>query len=394
MKVLIALQLCMFVQIRVYSTFVSGTFTNKHIELLLFSFKMIEYKIKGINFGNIQQELESKLEEGVFASEGGFAFLKAIKQMLRLRELMTHFMEVGINTCRAIITNRALVEELQEEKFDAALLSDMFIARCLHLIPQRLLHLPYASFGEFHSPWDMRLPVLPVHFIGQEVSSPTFGDRIHGLVQFIMLNALNAVEKPPLPDDWAEIINETETNVNVIAQRATIFLYYYDEILTGHVLPKLPHMEFLAALTASPPKPIKDTEIAEWANNSNNGFVLCSFGSLIAAFKPTHLEKLFNLFENLKLPVIMRLKANTIPFDIAIPKNVLIREWLPQNDLLGHPNIRLFISHGGTNGISESLYHGVPIIALPFASPQRFITDRIEAQGYKRDNRLYIFVIN
>ena len=343
---------------------------------------MIEYTIEGLSFGNMHHELEGKLVGGDASSENSFAIVKVIKQMLMLRAFMSRFQQVGINMCRAIITNTALVKSLREEQFDVVILNDFLVARCLHLIPQRLLQLPYASLGESQSPWDMRLPVLPVHFIGQEVSSPTFGDRLGGLVEFTLRNILNAVLSQSLPEELIALVNETEGDVNVIAQRAPLFLYYHDEILTGYLLPKLPNMEFLATLTASPPKPIKDTEIAEWANNANDGFILCSFGSLIAVFKAPHLKKLFNLFENLKRPVIMRLKAETIPSDITIPKNVLIREWLPQNDLLGHSNIRLFVSHAGTNGIGESLYHGVPILAIPFVGPQHIIANRIEAQGY------------
>lgn len=33
--------------------------------------------------------------------------------------------------------------------------------------------------------------------------------------------------------------------------------------------------------------------------------------------------------------------------DLKLPKNVLIRPWLPQSDILSHPKLKAFFSHSG-----------------------------------------------
>lgn len=49
----------------------------------------------------------------------------------------------------------------------------------------------------------------------------------------------------------------------------------------------------------------------------------------------------------------------------ALPSNVKIFKWLPQNDILGDNNTLLFVTHAGTNSQFEALYHGVPTIHCP-----------------------------
>uniref|UniRef100_A0A2S2NAN2 UDP-glucuronosyltransferase n=1 Tax=Schizaphis graminum TaxID=13262 RepID=A0A2S2NAN2_SCHGA len=63
-----------------------------------------------------------------------------------------------------------------------------------------------------------------------------------------------------------------------------------------------------------------------------------------------------------------------------IPKNVIIRKWFPQRDILLHPNVKLFISHGGISGVYESVDAGVPILGFPFFNDQfRNIDNLVDA---------------
>jgi polyene glycosyltransferase len=56
-----------------------------------------------------------------------------------------------------------------------------------------------------------------------------------------------------------------------------------------------------------------------------------------------------------------------LPPAAALPGNVRIESWLPsQLDVLRHPHVRVFVTHGGGNGFHEGIYFGKPLYVLPF----------------------------
>ncbi|MEQ2183353.1 UDP-glucuronosyltransferase 2A1, partial [Goodea atripinnis] len=59
----------------------------------------------------------------------------------------------------------------------------------------------------------------------------------------------------------------------------------------------------------------------------------------------------------------------------SMGSNTRIYDWIPQNDLLA------FITHGGTNGIYEAIYHGVPIVGIPMFGDQPDNMVHMEAKG-------------
>ena len=57
--------------------------------------------------------------------------------------------------------------------------------------------------------------------------------------------------------------------------------------------------------------------------------------------------------------------------DIKLDQNkYYISSWTPQVTLLQHKSISMAILHGGSNGVHESLYYGVPLIVIPLISDQ------------------------
>ena len=64
------------------------------------------------------------------------------------------------------------------------------------------------------------------------------------------------------------------------------------------------------------------------------------------------------------------------------PENVFIGKWLPQDDILAHPNMKAFISHCGLGSVAEAKYHGVPVVGMPIGIDQKTNIDSITAEGW------------
>lgn len=118
------------------------------------------------------------------------------------------------------------------------------------------------------------------------------------------------------------------------------------------------------------PKPLP-ANLKSWMDGAKDGVILFSLGSNAkSSFLPAEkIEVLMNSFAKLKQRVIFKWEADTLPNK---PKNVLPVSWMPQDDILAHPNLTLFVTHGGLGGIAEAKYHAVPIVSMPLFGDQVF----------------------
>lgn len=108
--------------------------------------------------------------------------------------------------------------------------------------------------------------------------------------------------------------------------------------------------------------------------------ILFSLGSHIkSADLPTETrDAILKAFSRIKQDVLWKFEED-LP---NLPKNVKISKWLPQSDILAHPNLKLFITHGGLFSTTEALQRGVPVIGIPVAGDQPLNMKQFQAKGY------------
>lgn len=85
--------------------------------------------------------------------------------------------------------------------------------------------------------------------------------------------------------------------------------------------------------------------------------------SVHAAGMPDALREIFlAAFATLPYNVVWKWEGGKIE---NLPPNVRTAAWWPQQQLLGHPNLKAFVSHGGLLSLHEAAFHGAPTLVLP-----------------------------
>lgn len=108
-------------------------------------------------------------------------------------------------------------------------------------------------------------------------------------------------------------------------------------------------------------------ELAEAVESSRKGIVLVSFGS-IAQISKEQAQRIADAVGDLPGVTVIWKRSGEMPD--RMPENVKVMDWVPQNDLLGHPRCLAALLHGGANGMLEAAYHGVPVAGLPLFADQ------------------------
>lgn len=166
-----------------------------------------------------------------------------------------------------------------------------------------------------------------------------------------------------------------------VVRRNASLLLVNDHFSQGNVRPTLPNVIEVSGLQIdSDPYPLPD-DIKTWVVGAIDGLILVSFGANIKS-KDLGTETrqiILNTFAQLKQRVLWKFEDDSLT---NLPRNVMIKKWLPQNDILAHSNTKLFISHMGIGSYNEAMYHAVPVLAIPFAGDQGSNARKAENQGW------------
>ncbi|XP_074662428.1 UDP-glucuronosyltransferase 2B20-like [Tubulanus polymorphus] len=289
---------------------------------------------------------------------------------------------MGQRECRPLLKSQEIFQQIVSMKFDYAVVDADCASLCRYIIPYQA-DIPYGSFTAYIFPYMSTLAILPSVTVGHYSTSTDkmgFFDRFANLILHYKFWSLSE-SAYNLKEFMGSFVPEKPYHSLTDLARKSQFWIIETEPILDHPRISLPHIHYVGGLTAVPAEPLSG-KLQEICDMATGGIVLVSFGTRVSNLPQEHLFRFIEGLNrvNKKYTVIFKYGGSTKGMKIS--ENMHIVNWMPQNDILGHPNTRLFVTHCGNNGRYEALYHGIPMLFCPFASDQTMHALELGLKGF------------
>ncbi|XP_023695793.2 UDP-glucuronosyltransferase 1A1-like isoform X2 [Paramormyrops kingsleyae] len=308
---------------------------------------------------------------------GNQTFLQWVSVYLKT---MSNVIQLMTTTVENLLHNEELISYLRDQNFDA-LLTDPLMP--IGVILAEYLGLPsvymlrgfpcelYPSVTGCPSP-----PSFVPRLLTHSTDRMSFGQRL-GNTLLSMLEPLLCKAYFWSFDGLASRILQRDVTVVDMMRGASLRLIRYD-FTFEFPRPLMPNMVLVGGINCAVRSALpKDLET--FVNGSGeHGFVVFTLGSMVSQMPEDKAQCFFEAFRQIPQRVLWRY---TGPVPTNVPENVKLMKWLPQNDLLGHPKARAFVTHAGTHGIYEGICNAVPMVMLPLFGDQSDNVQRMVVRG-------------
>lgn len=331
---------------------------------------------------NFEKYLIQQLEVRLLRKPTSFwsRFWTQIEMRKVILDQFTQFHKGMGETITQMFEDEKLMQSLHAAKYDVVLTDPGFgggamLAR--HLQVPLVFNVRWTIQGEAHfliAP----SPLSYIPFTGTELTDKmTFPERIKNLVSYIGgMYTMSYMAEPNYKPTVMKYFGP-DVDYSTFFLDADIWLMRNDFVFE-FPRPTLPNIIYMGGFQCKPSNPLPADLEAFVQSSGDHGVIVMTLGTLVGKL-PQHItEEIAAAFAQLPQKVIWRYLGQR-PTNLG--NNTLLVNWLPQNDLLGHPKTRVFVTHGGTNGVQEAIYHGVPVVGLPLFFDQPDNLSRIRAKG-------------
>ncbi|XP_052751040.1 UDP-glucosyltransferase 2-like [Galleria mellonella] len=217
--------------------------------------------------------------------------------------------------------------------------------------------------------------LYPMGFCRQRVNNLTIWEKISELYMYYSIvatiyfdsEAMNKMIRKNFGSDVPSI-DELQNNVDML------FINVHPIWDMNRPVP--PSTIYLGGLHRNPEKDLPQ-DLQSYLDASKHGVIYISFGTNVnpSMLPKEKMQMLINVLSRLPYDVLWKWDKDEMPNQ---PQNIKTFKWLPQSDLLRHPNVLLFITQGGLQSTDEAISAGVPLIGIPVLGDQWYNVEQYE----------------
>ncbi|XP_077874390.1 UDP-glucuronosyltransferase 1-2 isoform X4 [Ictidomys tridecemlineatus] len=303
-----------------------------------------------------------------------------VKKLLKHLAFSKNVSALFESSCAGLLGNKILINHLNSSSFDVVLTDPVFPCGA---VLAKYLDIPAVFFLRFiPCEFDFEATQCPnpssyiPRFLTMNSDHMTFLQRVKNMLYPLPLNYFCHIAFIPYVNLASELLQREVSLVDILSH-ASVWLFRGDFVL-DYPRPVMPNMVFIGGINCVHRKPLSQ-EFEAYVNASGeHGIVVFSLGSMVSEIPQKKAMEIADALGRIPQTVLWRY-TGTPPSNLA--KNTKLVKWLPQNDLLGHPKTRAFITHAGSHGIYEGICNGVPMVMMPLFGDQMDNAKRMETRG-------------
>ncbi|XP_028611228.1 UDP-glucuronosyltransferase 1-5 isoform X5 [Grammomys surdaster] len=303
-----------------------------------------------------------------------------VETFFKSSEALKNISAVLLKTCTNLLHNEPLLRHLNSSSFDVVLTDP--VVPCGAVLA-KYLGIPAVFF--------LRYIPCSIDYEATQCPNPSsyipnlltmlsdhmsFLQRVKNMLYPLTLKYICHFSFTPYESLASELL-EREVSLVEVLSHASVWLFRGDFVF-DYPRPIMPNMVFIGGINCVMKKPLSQ-EFEAYVNASGeHGIVVFSLGSMVSEIPEKKAMEIAEALGRIPQTVLWRY-TGTRPSNLA--KNTILVKWLPQNDLLGHPKARAFITHSGSHGIYEGICNGVPMVMMPLFGDQMDNAKRMETRG-------------
>ncbi|XP_063831380.1 UDP-glucosyltransferase 2-like [Ostrinia nubilalis] len=182
----------------------------------------------------------------------------------------------------------------------------------------------------------------------------------------------------PLCEIAAKKIFDMKRSLLEVEQDIDMLFVANNPVLLGN-RPTVPAIRYVDRLHLRPGLHLPQN-LQTFLDSATKGIVYFSLGALQEPemLAPAILNTLADAFRELPYTILWKIANTTM---INKSDNVLAQQWFPQQEILAHPNVKAFITSGGSRSLEEAVFYEVPIIGFPLQKPTKTFIEQITKFG-------------